>query len=150
MISIHKSALTQYSAKQMFDLVVDIPAYPEFLQWCNGSEVLSKSDDEVVARVDINYKGIQQSFTTSNKNSEAESIDMQLYDTSGPFEYFAGCWSFTDLSQGDVTGSKVEFKLDFTTQSKVLSGVFKSVFSQIVNSQVEGFVKRAEQLYTNS
>jgi len=150
MISIHKSALTQFSAKQMYDLVIDIPAYPEFLQWCNGSEILSQSDDEVVARVDINYKGIKQSFTTSNKNSEAASIDMQLHDTSDSFDYFSGCWSFTDLSQGDVSGSKVEFKLDFTTKSKILSGVFKSVFSQIVNSQVEGFVKRAGQLYARN
>jgi len=53
---------------------------------------------------------------------------MQLHDTSDSFEYFSGCWSFTDLSQGDVSGSKV----------------------QIVNSQVEGFVKRAGQLYTRS
>jgi len=150
MISIHKSALTQFSAKQMYDLVTDIPSYPEFLQWCNGSEVLSQSHEEVVARVDINYKGIKQSFTTCNKNMDAESIDMQLHDSSGPFEHFAGCWLFTDLSQGDISGSKVEFKLDFTTQSKVLSGVFKSVFTQIVNSQVEGFVKRAEQLYTRN
>jgi len=166
MISINKSAIIAYSAEQMYHIVADIPAYPEFLQWCSGSKIIdqktidgnqhSEHDEHIVATVDIKYKGINQSFTTANANRLNQQIDMQLYDKSGPFDSLQGQWLFTDLTakgggsggiSGAISGSKVEFKLQFETQSTVLKGVFQSVFSYIANSQVDGFIKRAQQLY---
>ena len=153
MISIRKSALVNYSAQQMYDIVADIDAYPDFLQWCSGSHVLEKnivneadSVEVVIARVDIHYKGIQQSFTTKNKNTSPSSISMNLYDRSGPFDKLNGKWVFTNLD-GDQKASKIEFHLDFSVTSKLLTKIFEKVFYQIANLQVEGFVKRAEKLY---
>jgi len=47
MTTIHKSALVPYSAEQMYNLVDDIPAYPEFLPWCSGSKEITRREDEV-------------------------------------------------------------------------------------------------------
>ena len=41
MVTISQSALLPYSAEQMFALVNDIAAYPQFMQGCLNAEVLS-------------------------------------------------------------------------------------------------------------
>ena len=48
MTSISKSALVPYSPAEMFALVDDIERYPEFLPWCNATQVLARGDDEYV------------------------------------------------------------------------------------------------------
>ncbi len=51
MPSINRSALVEYSASQMFDLVNDIEKYPEFMQGCTSARVLSKSKQELVGEL---------------------------------------------------------------------------------------------------
>jgi ribosome-associated toxin RatA of RatAB toxin-antitoxin module len=150
-VSVKKSALVNFTSQQMYDIVTDIASYPDFLQWCSGSEIIERLEGEgegetVVARVDINYKSIQQSFTTQNRNLNSNCINMQLYNKSDMFDIFNGEWKFTDLSD-DGEACKIEFQLDFSMKSNMLSNIFKKAFSQITNLQVDGFVKRAEQLY---
>jgi len=57
---ISRSALVPYAAEAMFDLVDDVPAYPEFLPWCKGAYVLSDDGDEVTARLEIAKGAFQQ------------------------------------------------------------------------------------------
>ena len=64
MKSVHKSVLIWHSAQQMFDLVVDVERYPQFLPWCDHGKVLERHDDGVTAEVGIAFKAVKQSFTT--------------------------------------------------------------------------------------
>ena len=47
----------------MFDLVVDVPAYPQFLPWCQRAEVLSQEPGVVTARLHLAYAGVRHAFT---------------------------------------------------------------------------------------
>lgn len=136
-----------HSAQQMYDIVANIEAYPEFLQWCHQAKILQQENNVVIAKVDIHFKGIEQSFTTKNTNDDGVSIEMGLHDTTDAFESLMGGWYFVPIDMDDKKACKVVFDLDFTMRNKIASTVFKTVFSQIVNSQVDGFVKRAQQLY---
>ncbi len=147
MPSINQSALVPFSAQQMFDIVANIEAYPRFLKWCASSQILEHAGAEVVARVDIDYKSIRQSFITKNINSAPELIEMGLHENQGAFEHLQGSWKFLSLEMADQPACKVEFNLDFSMKNKIASTIFKTVFQQIINSQVDGFVKRAEELY---
>ena len=53
MTTINKSALVTHSANDMYKLVDDIEAYPEFLPWCKSTTVLSRTKDEVRASIQI-------------------------------------------------------------------------------------------------
>ena len=48
----------------MFDLVVDVAAYPEFLPWCVASRVRAQSDTHVVADLVIGFKMVRERFTS--------------------------------------------------------------------------------------
>ena len=58
MAQISRSALVPYSAEQMYQLVNDVDSYPEFLPGCTGSRVLSASEQEMTASVDVSKAGI--------------------------------------------------------------------------------------------
>ena len=95
MPTVHKTVLLPYSAQQMFDLVHQVEAYPQFLPWCGGARVLARETDAIVARVEIDYHGIHQAFTTRNQFQAPQEIRMALVD--GPFSQLDGLWRFTTL-----------------------------------------------------
>ncbi len=142
MTTIHKSALVPYGAEQMYKLVDDIPAYPQFLPWCGAAEEISRNEDEVQASLDISHSGVHKSFTTRNHLQPGKSIEMQLVE--GPFKYLNGVWRFEAL--GDA-GSKVGLDLEFEFSSKLLGMTFGPIFSKIAGSLVDAFIQRAQKIY---
>lgn len=155
---VHKSVLLWYSPREMYGLVTDVQAYPQFLPWCDRAEVLETHDDGVTARLHIAFAGVHQAFTTRNVNEHAASVNMRLVD--GPFSRLEGTWRFTPLQKpgasslpdttadpADSPACKVEFTLNYAFSSRALSLVVSPVFDRIANTFVEAFVKRAEQVY---
>ena len=125
----------------MFDLVDDIEAYPRFLHWCPGSAVEKRTDDEVVASVDVGLGGIRKRFTTRNRLQRPERIDLELVE--GPFKTLRGAWTFEDAPDGCDVGLSLDFEVAHTP----LDMMFATVFEEIVRSQVAAFVKRAKTVY---
>lgn len=142
MTSIHKSALVPYSPAEMFVLVEDIDRYPEFLPWCSAARVLTRSGDEVRARISLSKSGVDKSFTTCNRIQKNKMIEMRLEE--GPFRHLQGYWRFDAL--GD-DGCKVSLDLEFEFSSRVLSMVVGPVFNPVANSLVDSFQKRAVDVY---
>lgn len=142
MTTVHKSALVAYAAREMFALVDDIEAYPQFLPWCAASKVLSRTEDEVRAVLDLARSGVQKSFTTCNRMQKYKMIEIRLVE--GPFRHLDGFWHFTPLG---VDSCKVSLDMDFEFSSKLVSLVFGPVFNQITNALVDAFVKRAVVVY---
>jgi len=142
MTSISKSALVSYSPAQMFVLVDGIEAYPEFLPWCRGTKVLSRTDDEVKATIELSKGGVEKAFTTCNRNQKNKMIEIRLVD--GPFRQLEGFWRFDALGE---EGCKVSFDLEFEFASRMLGMVVGPVFSQIADSLVDSFHKRAVEVY---
>lgn len=142
MPTIKKSALVEFKPQHMFNIVDDVDKYPEFLPWCGASSVISRSEDEVKATVEISHSGIKKSFTTLNRLQPGKIIEVQLID--GPFKHLHGFWRFDPL--GD-NGCKVTLDMEYEFSSKLLGLAIGPVFSQIANTLVDAFCKRAESLY---
>ncbi len=142
MATIHRSALVRYTPAQMYRLVDDIDAYPEFLPWCHTSKVLRRTPDEVEASLEIAHSGLHKSFATRNRLEVDSTIHMQLLE--GPFKHLDGIWRFTSL--GDA-GCKVVLDLDFEFSNKLLGMTFGKLFNQIATTLVDAFTHRAEQVY---
>lgn len=142
MTKVNRSALVHFSAPAMFALIDDIEAYPEFLPWCSNSEVLSRSDNIVEARVDVAKGGFKKSFTTRNQLDNQSQIRMGLID--GPFSQLDGVWQFIVLCED---ASKISLNLEFEMAGKLANLAFGSIFNQICNTMVASFTQRAKQIY---
>lgn len=142
MTVVQKSALVKFSAQQMFNLVNDIEAYPQFLPWCSGSRIIKKDDDFVEAEIVISKGGFRKAFSTRNKIDLGGKITVSLLD--GPFSYLEGVWNFMPLRED---ASKISLDLEFEMSSKLASLAFGTVFHQICNTMVGAFTDRAKQVY---
>lgn len=143
MISVvEKSALVKYSAQQMFAIVDDIEAYPEFLPWCSGSRILSRVNNIVEGEIQISKAGFNKAFATRNRLEDQHKIYMSLLE--GPFSSLEGVWTFLPLR---ADASKISLDLEFEISGKLASLAFGPVFNQICNTMVTSFTQRAKTLY---
>ena len=139
---IERSALLSFSAAQMFDVVYDVTAYREFLPWCDESDVLELNESDMLARLSIAKSGLRQQFTTRNRFSRSERLDMELVE--GPFDVLLGQWRFQPLG-GD--GCKVELDLKFDFNSNLANLALGKVFEHAADTLVDAFCARADVLY---
>jgi ribosome-associated toxin RatA of RatAB toxin-antitoxin module len=142
MAVVEKSILIEHTAAQMFELVDRVEDYPKFLPWCGGTELHERSDSRTTATLHISYHGIRSSFSTINDKEIPHWMSIRLRD--GPFARMDGGWRFTPLGK---TACKVEFRLHYEFSSKLLEKALGPVFSKIVGTFVESFVRRAEDVY---
>ena len=142
MAMVEKSVLIERSAQQMFDLVDEVEDYPSFLPWCSQTRVEFRDTSRTVATLHINYRSVKSHFTTENEKEIPLRMRIKLVD--GPFRRLEGLWYFRPLAEN---ACKIEFRLSYDFSSKMFEKVIGPVFSQIANTFVDAFVRRADEVY---
>jgi len=141
MPAVRRNEFIPFSPRQMFELVNNVEAYPEFLPWCAGARKDRETADGIVATLTVAKGPMQHSFTTKNTNREFERIEMGLL--KGPFKQLHGVWRFDDAPGG----CKVSLELDFEFSNRLLASAMSKVFQLLTGSMVEAFRLRAATLY---
>jgi len=139
---VSKSALVNFSANDMFEIVDNVALYPEFLPWCGSTEVISRSSDTLEASIEIAHGGINKTFSTRNRMQKGKMIELQLLN--GPFHSLHGFWRFDALGEN---ACKVSLDLNYEFSSKILGLVVGPVFNKIANTLVDAFCERAGKIY---
>lgn len=145
MKTVNKSVLIWYSPEEMYALVIDVAAYPEFLPWCDHASVLTADSHGMTAEIGIAFGGIRQTFTTRNVHTPGRAVALHLVD--GPFSKLDGEWRFLPLADGAQRACRVELVLQYGFGNAVLGALVGPVFDRIAASLVDAFVKRAQQVY---
>lgn len=143
MSHIQRSALVYYSPAEMYRLVNDVVAYPDFLPWCRSSKLISESETEMTASIEIAKGVLNKTFTTHNQLQKDERIDLQL--VNGPFKKLFGYWQFDALKTENAC--RVNLDLEFEFDNAMMSIAAKPIFTAIANSLVDAFCKRAVEVY---
>lgn len=134
-----------YRPEQLFDLVADVGKYPEFLPWCGGALVRSRSESELVADLTIKFGPFRESFTSRvalERPHEGVGRIRVRYE-NGPFRFLNNQWVFT----ATPGGTQVDFWVDFEFKNRVLQAAIGAVFSEAVKRMVSAFLKRARDIY---
>ena len=139
---ISRSALVMYSVEQMYKLINDIAAYPEFIPNCGDSKIISVQGNEVTAALMVSKGGLKKWFTTKNTLINANKVQLDLVE--GPFKKLSGYWQLTELSQ---EACKISLYLEYEFSSKVFDLAFGRVFTVLTNNMVQAFTQRAKEVY---
>jgi ribosome-associated toxin RatA of RatAB toxin-antitoxin module len=142
MIHIERSALVNFSAGQMFDLVNDIESYPHFMQGCTAARVISVSEEELVGELTLSKAGIRQTLTTRNVLVPGRAMSMELVE--GAFNVFSATWRFDSLTD---TACKVSLEMEFEFAGGLMDFAMEKLFSSSANNLVDALVQRAQQVY---
>lgn len=144
----HETRALPYTAQEMYDLVADVGAYPQFLPWTAAARIRARTalpDGSEVMEADlvISFKVFRERFGSRVVLwPEARKIDTEYLD--GPFKYMRSSWAFRDREGG---GCEVEFFVDFEFRNAILQGIIGVVFNEAMHRVVHAFEKRAAALY---
>lgn len=142
MPSISRSALVMYSVDQMFQLINDVLAYPQFLPDCSDSKIIAEDNNSVTAALLVSKAGLKKWFTTKNTLISNQQVQLELVD--GPFNKLQGRWLLTSLSE---EACKVSLELEYEFSNKMFDLAFGRVFNHLTNNMVQAFTQRAKDVY---
>lgn len=137
-----------FTASQMFDIVADVEAYPQFLPLCESLRVESReassAGEIVIATMGVGYKTIRESFRTRvTLQPDAPAILVEYLD--GPFRRLENRWRFLPVAGG--TGSDVHFFIDYEFRSMMLGVLMGALFDKAFRKFSEAFEDRARTVY---
>ena len=142
---IRRSALVTFSPEQMFDLVIDVERYPQFLPWVSGAQLHEKSERELLASMEMKRSGVRERFSTRNTFERPSFMTLQM--VQGPFRVLEGRWSFAPIG---TAGTRVELEMRFEFANPVISMLFGKAFEQSCNTLIDAFIVRARETYGSS
>jgi ribosome-associated toxin RatA of RatAB toxin-antitoxin module len=139
---LQKVVVVPWTAESMFDLVADVPRYPEFVPGCVGSSVLAEGPGVVRARLDIARGPVRTSFTTRNRLERPRRLSMELVE--GLPRRLEGAWTFVPEESG---GTRVGLDLRFEIAPSLHAWIIEILIRETMLGLVDAFVRRAETLY---
>jgi len=134
-----------YTPEQMFDLVADVGAYPQFLPWVVATRVRSNSDTAMVADMVVGFKGLRETFTSKVDKQRPGHLHVDYVD--GPLKYLSNDWKFRPNGKG---GCHIDFCVDFAFKNRMFEMLAGQVFDRALRRMINAFEERAAQLYSAS
>ena len=136
-----------YAPEQLFGLVGDVDAYPQFVPWIRTMRTWNKRETapgvfELDAEVQVGFSFLKERFSTRVKRDGGQRL-ITVSLISGPFKHLLNRWKFLD----DPSGTKVDFDIDFEFKSKLLTMMLTNNFEHAVERLLECFEDRAKALY---
>lgn len=140
-MKIARRASVPYSPEQMYALVHDVKAYPEFLPEISRVTILEQSETEVSAELEVHKGPVREVFATRNRLRPPGWMSMEL--VRGPFKHLHGEWHFTS----EAEGTEVRFELEFEVRGFGLKMIMEPVIGRMADKLVDRFHRRAQYIY---
>jgi len=131
-----------YTAPQLFDLVVDIERYPEFLPWFLRAKVLRRKDDFMWSEMVMGTRLMHKQFTTKALLARPHRVEISSHDQT--FECFEQLWTFEPAQNGKTD---VAYEVDIRFRSRVLQVLVGASLTDRSKAMMRAYNRRADQLY---
>jgi coenzyme Q-binding protein COQ10 len=135
-----------FAPQQLFDLVADVPRYPEFLPWCTAARVRQRESPTVeIDELAIGFGPIHEKFVSRVVLTPDDPAGPRIETTGveGPFRTLVSRWIFQPHPQGTL----IDFSLEFEFRSLLLQHTVRVLFAEAVRRMVAAFEARARKLY---
>ena len=132
-----------FTSKQLFKIVIDVEAYPEFLPWCLSARIVEKkNNNNFDAELKVGYKAIDEKYISRIEAEYEKKIDSKAI--SGPFKFLNSSWNFNNI---DKKNCKVDFMVEYQFKSFFLDKVMGALFKKATMKMLEAFEQRARNLH---
>ena len=123
--------------QEVFKVLSDVEQYHTFIPYCIESKITEEQNHYSLVTLDIEFFGIQTSFTTKNVVKNNKSIEMDLIE--GPFEKFKSSWR---LEEVDHQTTSLSFEMNYQMRNKILEMAFKKNLKTVSESIIKAFKSR--------
>ena len=133
-----------FSDKQMFDLIIDIEKYPEFLPWCKSTNIYDKNTNIFYSDMEVGFNLIKEKFTSKVTVIESKKIHSEAIN--GPFHKMNNLWEIEKLSKNKCM---ITLNIEFDFKSFLLKNLMGQLFEVASTKMIDAFENRADYLYNN-
>lgn len=148
MPSFRTSHVVRHSPEQMFALVADVEAYPQFVPLCQKLRIRRRTvradgAEVLVAEMEVGYKKICERFTSRvTLDRVGRKIEVEYVD--GPFSHLENVWRFLPAEDGRC---RVEFFIAYEFRSRALATLMGSMFDAAFRKFSSAFESRADDIF---
>ena len=144
----YQEKILQYSAEQLYKIIIDVESYPKFLPWCKFSQITKiYSPNNFEADLTISFKSIMQKYTSLvvgdfDENNKIFTVNATAIN--GPFKKLETKWKVVEVAN-DL--SKIVCQVDFEFSSAIIGKMLATVFNIASQKMITAFENRAKFLY---
>ena len=148
----HTTRRVAFSPEQLFEIVADVAAYPEFLPLCTGARVWDETitdngKRQFQAALDIEYAKLRLKETFVSKVVvDEERLTIRATSNEGPVKHIDNRWLFTSARGG----CDIDFHLEYEMSSRLLHMAMGSVFDVAVRKIMNAFEERARMVIAST
>ena len=143
MKSSNKEITINHNAKQLFDIVLDLEKYPEFIPWCTDMKIHLKKPNEIFADMYVFYKLLLPQKFGSHVIFDAEKLNIKTIYIDGPLKDLKTDWQFNPISRNKTI---VNFSVNFEFKRFLHQKFIEIFYPLIENKMIESFKQRANQI----
>jgi coenzyme Q-binding protein COQ10 len=149
MTNIQTAKFVGYPWSDLFNLVLDVKSYPEFVPRCRAVRLLSYRIIEpgitiVVSRMTVGFSALEVSYanrTTADKIGRQISVEA----LDGPLRFLNAVWSFEPRGEDHT---QLHFSVDYEFSNPVLAVVASRAFGVMFSEILNAFERRAARLFS--
>jgi len=145
----HVSKRLPYAPDQLFALVGDVEAYPQFVPWITAMRTWNRRADDhgaslIDAEAQVGFSFLKERFSTRVRRDPLNrQVEVSLI--RGPFKRLTNRWTFNPHEGG----TEIDFFIDFEFKSRLLQAVLEANFNRAVDKLIACFEARARKLYAS-
>ena len=143
MKSSNKKITINHNAKQLFNIVLDLEKYPEFIPWCIDMRIHSKKANEIFADMYVLYKLLLPQKFGSHVIFNVKKLNIKTIYIDGPLKDLKTDWQFNPISRSKTI---VNFSVHFEFKRFLHQKLAEIFYPLIENKMIESFKQRANQI----
>jgi len=150
MPSVQTTRLLGYPWPDLFNLVLDVKSYPEFVPHCREVKELSRRVEDpgvtvIVSRMTVGLLAFEIGYANrTSGDAIGRRIDVEALD--GPLRYLRAVWRF---EPHDENHTQLHFSVSYEFSNPVLAAVASRVFAAMFGEILSAFERRAAHLFSD-
>jgi coenzyme Q-binding protein COQ10 len=147
MPAIHGKRRVNYSAQEMFDLVIDVERYPEFVPHCQKHIIISRQRSDKIETLITEMTVGRGPFRETMRNCDTVDLKQRriiVNSTAASLQYLKAVWGFEPRDDG---GCEISFDVCYRFSSALMQLLAGSIFEATFGVFVQAFVRRADRIY---
>ena len=135
-----REEIVNHSAKKLFDIVIDIESYPEYIPWCTRIVINERKNNEIYADMYVQYKFILAQKFGSHVKFNPSNLTIKTNYIEGPLKDLSTNWKFEEINNNK---SKIIFNVNFEFKNLIHQKVAETFYPLIENKMINSFKERA-------
>ena len=136
-----REEVISHSAIKLFNIVLDIESYPEYIPWCTKMIINQRKKNEIFADMYVKYKFILAQKFGSHIKFDKNNLAIETNYIEGPLKDLTTKWKFEEINKKK---SKIFFDVNFEFKNFLHQKIAETFYPLIENKMIDSFKKRAD------